>query len=91
MYRYLSQTVRIFVARIVFLLIALLTLIFAYGCYLQMTINWSNIAPISGLPLAIFYLAGLISSIAMMCIVIFKGLFSPSSLYETNFEEVMPS
>jgi len=52
-----------------------------YGSFTQMMDNWNDISQLTGLPSALFYLAGAVSG-GLMAIVAFGRIFSPSWLNE---------
>lgn len=58
-------------ARIVLWLLVLIIMgAFTKGCFSQTISNWVNISQLTGLPLGIFYLSGVISGLAMMMLII---------------------
>lgn len=84
LYRYLPFVARHILARLVLLVMAGLSAVFAVGSFQQMQINWANAAPISGIAMAIFYLVGLISAVLMCAILLFKCVFTPQALYTSD-------
>lgn len=82
LYRYLPNMLRNILSRVMLIIMIFLSIAFAYGSFLQMMLNWSNSAPISGIPMAIFYLAGLVCAVSMIIVSFFKLVFSPESLYK---------
>lgn len=88
LYRHLSLPWRKAMARGVLLIMTLLSLIFAYGAFQQMQLSWGNVSPISKIPRAIFFVAGLLSALGMAAIALFKCLYAPDSIYrDANAEE----
>ncbi len=65
--------------RLAWLVILAAALMLGQGCYRQMMANWADISPLTGLPSALFYLAGFISAILMVLVSACETL-SPSSL-----------
>ncbi|MGO2262365.1 MULTISPECIES: TRAP transporter small permease [Halomonas] len=53
------------------------------GSYYQTLLNWDNISPISGIPVGVFYLAGLIAGL-LMSIILFYRLIMPSTFQGTH-------
>jgi TRAP-type C4-dicarboxylate transport system permease small subunit len=53
------------------------------GAFKQMNANWDNISQITGLPSALFYLAGVISSVLMVFIGIVR-VFLPDALMDDD-------
>lgn len=87
-YRYLPNIIKVTLARIVLATMLGLSIIFAIGCFYQMQLNWANTAPISGISMAVFYMAGFISAALMSIILLFKCIFTPEALYQShNFDE----
>lgn len=82
LYRYLPGGFRNILARLVLLVMALLSIVFAVGTWQQMQLNWANLAPVSGVPTAVFYLAGFVSACLMTLVLVFKFLFTPNALYQ---------
>ncbi|ALM50901.1 TRAP transporter small permease [Halomonas huangheensis] len=60
------------------------------GSYAQTLLNWSNLSPISGIPVGVFYLAGLIAGVLMSLILLFR-LLTPSHLQRAPVSEELPS
>lgn len=88
LYRYLSPSLRRALARGVLLAMACLSLMFAYGAFQQMQLGWGNVSPISKIPRAVFFIAGLLSALCMTGIALFKCLYAPESIYrDTNAGE----
>lgn len=53
------------------------TLMLLVGSYKQTLLNWDNLSPISGLPVGVFYLAGLISGVLMSIVLLYR-VFVPA-------------
>lgn len=66
-------------ARIVILVMLCCTLMLIKGSYEQTLLNWSNLSPISNIPVGVFYLAGLIAGI-LMSVILLCRLLMPLSL-----------
>lgn len=66
-------------ARLVTLVMLGCCLMLLKGSYAQTLLNWSNVSPISGIPVGVFYLAGLVAGGLMSVILLFR-LVAPASL-----------
>lgn len=66
-------------ARLVTLVMLGCCLMLLKGSYAQTLLNWSNVSPISGIPVGVFYLAGLVAGALMSVILVFR-LLVPASL-----------
>ncbi|MCV0429529.1 MAG: TRAP transporter small permease [Roseibium sp.] len=69
--------------RAAYLVILVSVLMLFWGAFRQMNANWNNISQLTGLPSALFYLAGVISAILMTVIAAVR-IISPDAL---NFDE----
>lgn len=56
------------------LVIAGLMAMFVVGCWRQMQLNWANVSQVTGLPSALFYLAGVVGGALMMAIALRQTL-----------------
>lgn len=65
--------------RLVVLIMLGCTLMLVKGSYEQTILNWSNLSPISNLPVGLFYLAGLMAGTLMSLILICRLLMPLSS------------
>lgn len=54
-----------------------LLVMFVIGCWRQMMLNWVNISQVTGLPTALFYLAGVIGGGLMIAVAIGQMLTPP--------------
>ena len=54
-----------------------LLVMFVIGCWRQMMLNWVNISQVTGLPAALFYLAGVIGGGLMIAVAIGQMLTPP--------------
>jgi TRAP-type C4-dicarboxylate transport system permease small subunit len=52
-----------------------------WGSFRQMNANWNNISQLTGMPSAMFYLAGVVSSVLMTAIALLR-IFNPDALRE---------
>ncbi|MGQ7246294.1 TRAP transporter small permease [Halomonas sp. V046] len=59
------------------------------GSYAQTVLNWQNLSPISGIPVGVFYLAGLVAGVLMSLVLVLR-LVSPRALTVTPTVEVLP-
>lgn len=84
LYRYLPNIICNILARLVLATMFGLSLVFAVGSFHQMQLNWANSAPISGIPMAVFYLVGFISAVSMCLILLFKCIFNPEAIYQSH-------
>lgn len=68
--------------RLVTLVMLGCTLMLLKGSYEQTLLNWSNLSPISGIPVGVFYLAGLMAGVLMSVILTFR-LLMPDAAHST--------
>ena len=59
------------------------------GSYAQTVLNWSNLSPISGIPVGVFYFAGLMAGVLMSLILLWR-LLTPLALHGVTLR-VAPS
>ncbi len=57
-----------FLRRLAYLVILVSVLMLFWGAFRQMNANWNNISQLTGLPSALFYLAGVVSALLMTVI-----------------------
>lgn len=88
LYRCLPEALQCWLARGVYVVMALLSLMFAWGAFQQMQLGWGNLSPISKIPRAVFFLAGWLSALCMTAIALFKACCDPESLYRETEEGV---
>lgn len=65
--------------RLAYLVILVSVLMLFWGSFRQMNENWNNISQLTGLPSALFYLAGVISSVLMAAVAVVR-IFRPDAL-----------
>ncbi|CAM3502919.1 2,3-diketo-L-gulonate TRAP transporter small permease protein YiaM [Vibrio aerogenes CECT 7868] len=75
-----------FLRRIGWAIILLSVSMLFYGSFNQMMDNWQDISPLTGLPSALFYLAGALSG-GLMAILALGRIISPSWLTEEKPED----
>jgi TRAP-type C4-dicarboxylate transport system permease small subunit len=68
-----------FLRRLSYAVILVSVLMLFWGAFRQMNANWSNISPLTGLPSALMYLAGVISSVLMAFIAAMR-IVDPAAL-----------
>lgn len=66
--------------RLVTLMMLGCSLMLMVGAYKQTLLNWDNLSPISGIPVGIFYLAGLLAGVLMSIVLLYRFLV-PNSLF----------
>lgn len=71
--------------RLSYAVILFAVLMLFWGAFNQMNANWNNISQLTGLPSALFYLAGVVSSIAMATIALVR-IFNPDALSDPENE-----
>lgn len=71
--------------RLSYAVILFAVLMLFWGAFNQMNANWNNISQLTGLPSALFYLAGVISSVAMSVIALVR-IFNPDALSDSSNE-----
>ena len=59
------------------LVIAALMAMFVLGCWRQMQLNWANVSQVTGLPTALFYLAGVAGG-GLMCAIALRQAVLPA-------------
>ncbi len=72
-----------FLRRLAYLVILVAVLMLFWGAFRQMNANWNNISQLTGLPSALFYLAGVVSAVLMTVIAAVR-VFFPDAL---DFDE----
>lgn len=60
--------------RLVTLVMLICCLMLVKGSYAQTLLNWSDLSPISGIPVGVFYLAGLVAGVLMSLILTLRLL-----------------
>lgn len=53
------------------------SLMLLVGSYKQTLLNWDNLSPISGIPVGVFYLAGLVAGVLMSIVLLYR-VFVPA-------------
>jgi TRAP-type C4-dicarboxylate transport system permease small subunit len=69
--------------RLSYAVILFAVLMLFWGAFNQMNANWNNISQLTGLPSALFYLAGVVSSVAMSVIALVR-IFNPDALSDPS-------
>lgn len=87
----LPATARALLRRLVTLVMLGCTLMLLKGSYDQTLLNWSNLSPISGIPVGVFYLAGLVAGTLMSLILTYR-LVVPAAMQSlpTSIEGELP-
>ncbi|QEM84093.2 TRAP transporter small permease [Halomonas binhaiensis] len=75
----LPASLQALLGRLVTLVMLGCCLMLVKGSYAQTLLNWSNLSPISGVPVGVFYLAGLIAGVLMSILLVFR-LLAPRHL-----------
>lgn len=70
----LPTPVQALLGRLVTLMMLGCCLMLVKGSYAQTLLNWTNLSPISGVPVGVFYLAGLIAGVLMSILLVFRLL-----------------
>ncbi|WP_199269414.1 TRAP transporter small permease [Cobetia sp. L2A1] len=76
----LPAALRAVLDRLVTLVMLGCCLMLLKGSYDQTVLNWSNLSPISGIPVGVFYLAGLMAGVLMTLILLWR-LLTPLPLH----------
>ncbi|KEA63960.1 TRAP-type C4-dicarboxylate transport system, small permease component [Marinobacterium lacunae] len=76
----LPRAVLPWLERLVTLMMLGCALMLMVGAYKQTLLNWDNLSPISGIPVGVFYLAGLITGVLMSIVLLYR-VFVPSNLF----------
>ncbi|WP_245609091.1 TRAP transporter small permease [Vibrio rhizosphaerae] len=82
-----------FLRRLCWLIILISVGMLFYGAFSQMMDNWRDISPLTGLPSALFYLAGAISG-GLMAVLAFGRIFFPQWMLDApsgNTSETTPT
>ncbi len=58
------------------------TVMLVIGSYKQTLLNWDNLSPISGIPVGVFYAAGLLAGVLMSIILVFRLFIPPAPATE---------
>lgn len=72
--------------RLVTLLMLGCSLMLMVGAYKQTLLNWDNLSPISGIPVGVFYLAGLLAGVLMSIILAYRVIVPSNLLADTAGE-----
>ena len=72
--------------RLAYAVILVSMLMLFWGAQRQMMANWSNISPLTGLPTAVFYVAGVISSVLMSGIALVR-IIDPDAKLDGGYDE----
>jgi TRAP-type C4-dicarboxylate transport system permease small subunit len=72
--------------RLAYVVILISVLMLFWGAFKQMNANWNNISQLTGLPSALFYLAGVVSSVLMTVIAVVR-IIQPDALLPQDAAE----
>ena len=72
-----------FLRRLAYVVVLISTLMWFWGAFNQMNRSWADISQITGLPRALFYLAGVVSAVLMSAIA-FARIFDPDLLVDDD-------
>lgn len=75
-----------FLRRACYAVVVVTMLMLFFGAFKQMNANWNNISQITGLPSALFYLAGVISSVLMVFIGVVRVFVPDALMDDTKFD-----
>lgn len=73
--------------RLAWLVILVSVLMLFWGAFRQMMANWNNISQVTGLPSALFYLAGVVSAV-MMAFVAVVRIFDPMGVASSRGDDI---
>lgn len=76
--------------RLVTLAMLVCCLMLVKGSYAQTLLNWSDLSPISGIPVGVFYLAGLVAGVLMSLILTLRLLMPAPPTSMPNRQEMAP-
>lgn len=85
----LPSAARAVLNRLVTLVMLGCCLMLLKGSYAQTVLNWSNLSPISGIPVGVFYLAGLMAGVLMSLILLWR-LLTPVALHANTAPQKAP-
>lgn len=89
----LPQPIAAVLKRLAYVVILISVLMLFWGALRQTTANWSNISPLTGLPSAVFYLAGVVSSVLMIGIALVRIIDPDARLdggHDDDLDKVEP-
>jgi TRAP-type C4-dicarboxylate transport system permease small subunit len=75
--------------RLVYGVILVSVLMLFVGAFRQMNANWGNISQLTGLPSALFYLAGVVSAVLMSVIALVR-IINPDALMPEKLDALAP-
>ncbi|WP_417330506.1 TRAP transporter small permease [Halomonas cupida] len=84
----LPAPVQALLGRLVTLVMLGCCLMLVKGSYAQTLLNWNNLSPISGVPVGVFYLAGLIAGVLMSILLVFRLLAPRHLLRQPRSQEL---
>jgi TRAP-type C4-dicarboxylate transport system permease small subunit len=76
-----------FLRRLAWLVIMVAVLMLFTGAWRQMMANWNNISQVTGLPSALFYLAGVVSGLLMAAVALIR-VFDPMGVASDNGDQI---
>lgn len=76
-----------FLRRLAWLVIMVAVLMLFTGAWRQMMANWTNISQVTGLPSALFYLAGVVSGLLMAAVALIR-VFDPMGVASDNGDKI---
>jgi TRAP-type C4-dicarboxylate transport system permease small subunit len=75
--------------RLAYVVILISVLMLFWGAFRQMNANWNNISQLTGLPSALLYLAGVVSSVLMTVIAVVR-IVNPDALMPQDASDGIP-
>ncbi|CAM0553636.1 TRAP transporter small permease [Vreelandella titanicae] len=78
----LPEPIQAVLTRVVTLVMLGCSVMLLKGSYAQTVLNWDNISPISGIPVGVFYLAGLVAGVLMSVVLTYR-LIMPTAFQST--------
>lgn len=82
----LPRPVERFLSRLAYAIILVSVLMLFWGAFRQTMANWNNISPLTGLPTAVFYIAGVVSSVIMTCLAAVR-IIDPDAKLDGGYDD----
>lgn len=83
----LPQKIARALSRLAYVIILISVLMLFWGAFQQAVANWKNISPLTGLPVAVFYIAGVVSSVIMTCLAAVR-IINPDAQLDGGYDSV---
>ncbi len=81
----LPPSIAAILSRLAYVIILVSVLMLFWGALKQALANWNNISPLTGLPVSVFYIAGVFSSVIMICLATVR-IISPDAKLDGGYD-----